>query len=77
MTCRWGADFLLLSWRVLLSSTLYRGGWYHVPSRAAIQVVRASLPLKETVALKLPPEMPLSQLTVKTSDLQLNYGKSK
>lgn len=48
-----------------------------MPSRAAIQVVRASLPLKETVALKLPPEMPLSQLTVKTSDLQLNYGKSK
>lgn len=58
--------FYLVPWRVVPCAV-----------QAAIQVVSASPALRETVALKLPPEMPLSQLTVKASDLQLNYGKSK
>lgn len=43
----------------------------------AMQAVRASHTLKDNMALKLPPEIPLSWLTVKASDLQLDYGKSK
>lgn len=42
-----------------------------------MQAVRTRLTLKENMAMKLPPEMLLPWLTVKASDLQLNYGKSK
>lgn len=71
---RWGA---LGGGRAGALACSLAGRCAHALSGGSNMAARASLPLKETVVPKRPPERPVRRLTVTASDLQLHSGKSK